>query len=322
MRAAARAASCAPAGAPAARWCSRARACWRGRRRAGAAAGAERGDRARSSAAARTATGRPSATASASATTRSIVLVRGDLPQLVLTDEPRPAARARGLPVGQRAGRAGRRRAARRGRAPRSRATKPVQVVYGPGTFINSAVGEIHDQLAGAAAAQGGAGRAGGARPRGGSRARRAARRPSRTRLARGGRAARLRAVRRATCSQLNLQVRARPDRRAAARRPRLRLPRSCSTRARGATTPKARFAYLFPSPESALIQVRLKPGLSDAERERGDRARARGGARCRSGGCSDGARLHGHRRAGAGRGPRRRAGRLDAAAAAGRGRA
>ena len=37
----------------------------------------------------------------------------------------------------------------------------------------------------------------------------------------------------------------------------------------RGATTPKARFAYLFPSPDSAAIQVRLKPGLSDAERER-----------------------------------------------------
>ena len=37
----------------------------------------------------------------------------------------------------------------------------------------------------------------------------------------------------------------------------------------RGATTPKARFAYLFPSTESAAIQVRLKPGLSDAQRER-----------------------------------------------------
>ena len=37
----------------------------------------------------------------------------------------------------------------------------------------------------------------------------------------------------------------------------------------RGATTPKARFAYLFPSSSSAMIQVRLKPGLDDAERER-----------------------------------------------------
>ena len=30
---------------------------------------------------------------------------------------------------------------------------------------------------------------------------------------------------------------------------------------------PKSRFAYLFPSPDSALIQVRLRPGLTDAER-------------------------------------------------------
>ena len=36
----------------------------------------------------------------------------------------------------------------------------------------------------------------------------------------------------------------------------------------RGATTPKARFAYLFPSEDAALIQVRLKPGLNDEQRE------------------------------------------------------
>jgi hydrophobe/amphiphile efflux-3 (HAE3) family protein len=35
----------------------------------------------------------------------------------------------------------------------------------------------------------------------------------------------------------------------------------------RGATTPKSRFAYLFPNKDSALIQVRLKPGLDDEQR-------------------------------------------------------
>src|SRR6185312_15833074 len=35
----------------------------------------------------------------------------------------------------------------------------------------------------------------------------------------------------------------------------------------RGATTPKARFAYLVPSSHAALIQVRLKPTLTDAQR-------------------------------------------------------
>src|SRR3712207_8740645 len=37
----------------------------------------------------------------------------------------------------------------------------------------------------------------------------------------------------------------------------------------RGEMTPKARFSYLFPSSRSALIQVRLKPDLSDDERAR-----------------------------------------------------
>ncbi len=34
----------------------------------------------------------------------------------------------------------------------------------------------------------------------------------------------------------------------------------------RGVNQPKARFSYLFPTKDSALIQVRLKPGLSDAQ--------------------------------------------------------
>ena len=38
---------------------------------------------------------------------------------------------------------------------------------------------------------------------------------------------------------------------------------------ARGARVPKARFAYLFPSADSALISVRLKAGLSEDERAR-----------------------------------------------------
>jgi hydrophobe/amphiphile efflux-3 (HAE3) family protein len=35
----------------------------------------------------------------------------------------------------------------------------------------------------------------------------------------------------------------------------------------KGTCTPKAKFAYLFPNCKAALIQVRLKPGLSDSER-------------------------------------------------------
>src|SRR5689334_22963100 len=35
----------------------------------------------------------------------------------------------------------------------------------------------------------------------------------------------------------------------------------------KGVGVPKARFAFLAPSPDAALVQVRLKPGLSDAQR-------------------------------------------------------
>ncbi|MEA2441995.1 MAG: uncharacterized protein QOH76_3419 [Thermoleophilaceae bacterium] len=38
---------------------------------------------------------------------------------------------------------------------------------------------------------------------------------------------------------------------------------------ARGVYQPKARFAYLFPSPQAALVLIRLKPTLSDPERKR-----------------------------------------------------
>ena len=45
--------------------------------------------------------------------------------------------------------------------------------------------------------------------------------------------------------------------------------PRSSSTCARRAGTPKARLAYLFPNGRSAQIIVRLRPDLSEAERHR-----------------------------------------------------
>jgi uncharacterized protein len=75
-----------------------------------------------------------------------VVLVRGPLQQLVLTEN---LGRLLGLegclsgnkPADQEATGGPRSACAELAR------TKPVQVVYGPGTFINSAVGEIQDQL-------------------------------------------------------------------------------------------------------------------------------------------------------------------------------
>ena len=247
-----------------------------------------------------------------------VVLVRGPLAAARADREPRPAARARGLPVGQPARGLGRAPGGERGPCAELARTKPVQVVYGPGTFINSAVGEIQDQLKRAARREGRRGRAGGGAPRAGSRAARASRRRSRS----GSRASAEQLVYAQFVRDLlalNLKYGLGVD-----KTPRLDDPDFVATLVfdpkRGATTPKARFAYLFPSSESAAIQVRLKPGLSDAERERATEL-VRAAVRMPDFRLRNAAGLHGHRRAGAGRGPLGRARRLGRAAAARRAR-
>jgi hydrophobe/amphiphile efflux-3 (HAE3) family protein len=142
--------------------------------------------------------------------------------------------------------------------------TKPVQVVYGPGTFINSAVGEITDQVRVQMQAKS-------------AEADRAARAAEKLALGQGLGAARAKAAAKAARQvvyaqflrdvlQLNLRYGL-----GLTGLPTLNDPSFVSALvfdpSRGATTPKARFAYLFPSPRSALIQVRLVPGLSESAR-------------------------------------------------------
>ena len=194
-----------------------------------------------------------------------LVLVRGPLQQLVLTEN---LGRLLGLegclsgnkPDGEEAP------GGARGPCAELAETKPVQVVYGPGTFINSAVGEIQDQLRAQLDAKGAeAKRAAGA-------ARALARRQGKPRaeqekLARSAeQLVYAQFVR--DLLQLNLKYGLGVD-----KTPRLDDPDFVATLvfdpSRGPAAPKARFAYLFPSHDSAAIQVRLKPGLSDAQRER-----------------------------------------------------
>jgi hydrophobe/amphiphile efflux-3 (HAE3) family protein len=193
-----------------------------------------------------------------------IVLARGDLPQLVLTSN---LGRLIGLegclsgnkPEGETApGGAG-------SPCDRLAETKPVQVVYGPGTFINAAAGEINDQIQ--AQMQTKAGQA--------ERAARAAQRVARAQgkpLAEQRRLAE--SARQLVYAQFIrdlLQVNLRYGL-GLTRLPSVDDPEFVSALvfdgSRGASTPKARFAYLFPSSESALIQVRLKPNLTDEQRE------------------------------------------------------
>jgi len=141
---------------------------------------------------------------------------------------------------------------------------KPVRVVYGPATFVNEAVRQIQEEF-------GGQQRQEAAREK---RAMTAARRlaaaqgrsrADQERLARQARElVRAEFLRNTLRLALNYGIRSIPQ---------LNDPAFVSQLVfdpqRGATIPKSRFAYLFPSANSALVQVRLRPDLSDADRER-----------------------------------------------------
>src|SRR5215208_2062180 len=141
---------------------------------------------------------------------------------------------------------------------------KPVQVVYGPGTFLNEAVGRLSDEIAGRtrdAQAQA-------------TRAAEAARRLAKAQ----GASKKEQDQAAASAQQL---VSAQFVRYAAQIALRYGIPLSSQPSidnrqlvssivfdpSRGAAVPKSRFAYLFPNANASIIQVRLKPGLSDDQR-------------------------------------------------------
>src|SRR5215210_588301 len=144
--------------------------------------------------------------------------------------------------------------------------TKPVKVVYGPGTFINSAVGEINDQFTAQLGSKAQEAK------RAAAAARKLARAQGRSKAEqdRAAESAEQLVYAQFTRDLLQLNIRYGLGLKGL---PRIDDPDFVSALvfdpARGATTPKARFAYLFPNSRSAVIQVRLKPGLSEAQRRR-----------------------------------------------------
>ena len=151
----------------------------------------------------------------------------------------------------------------RSGPCGRLAATKPAKVVFGPGTFINEAVGQINEQLRSFAAAQK-------------SESAVAGRKAYRAELAKSAdpaaaEAARAKARQKADAYYVQ-QLAGLALRYGLTKVPALNDPQFLSrlifdsTRAAG--TPKARFATIFPSSEGALIQVRLRNNLSEAERK------------------------------------------------------
>jgi hydrophobe/amphiphile efflux-3 (HAE3) family protein len=192
-----------------------------------------------------------------------IVLVRGDLPNLVLTKNLNTLVGLEGCLSGNKPADA----PAPGGNGSPCAAlarTKPVQVVYGPGTFVNSAVGEIQSQLsvrskqAAADAAKAAAAARKVAKARGKSKAEQDKAASSAQQVVYAGLLKEL--------LQINLRYGIRLT-----GVPQLNDPNFVSALvfdpSRGANVPKARFAYLFPNSKSAAIQVRLKESLNDAQR-------------------------------------------------------
>ena len=147
------------------------------------------------------------------------------------------------------------------GRAGGWRKTKPVKVVFGPGTFLNESVGQIADEFAQTERAP--------RRPSGPRRAARQARRPQgrarprRSKLGDAGQASSSTPSSSATtcssrCSYGLTRARRSSTTRASSRS--IVFDPTAASR-----TPKARFAYIFPTKDSALIQVRLRPDLGRA---------------------------------------------------------
>src|SRR5688572_17011836 len=189
------------------------------------------------------------------------VLVRGDVSKLTLTSD---LGRLLGLegcisgnvPAGVTP------RGGPNGPCARLGREKPVKVVFGPGTFINESVRQLSSEFV----------------------------KQNREAAARADRAARAarelaKAQKRPKAEQDKLAKQARELVNAEFTRDVVRLALRYGLRsepriddpnfvsrlvfdaAKPAGTPKSRFAYLFPNKNSALIQVRLKPGLGDQER-------------------------------------------------------
>jgi predicted RND superfamily exporter protein len=141
----------------------------------------------------------------------------------------------------------------------------PAKVVYGPGTFINTAAGQIADEFASRQRANQ-------------TQARQAAEAARRLSRHRGDPAAEQERLARAAAAAVRAEF-MRDVLRLALRYgltgvPRIDSPDFVSTlvfdsSAGGVGVPKSRFAYLFPSKDAALIQIRMRPDLSDEERRR-----------------------------------------------------
>jgi hydrophobe/amphiphile efflux-3 (HAE3) family protein len=142
--------------------------------------------------------------------------------------------------------------------------TKPVKVVFGPGTFLNEAVGQIQDQFV----AESGAKAAQAERAAKAARALARSQHKSPAQVRRLGEQAKQLVYAEFTRNVLSLALKY-----GITSTPQLNDPQFVSKivfdDTKGPGVPKGRFAYIFPNKDSALIQVRFRPGLSEEQRDR-----------------------------------------------------
>jgi hydrophobe/amphiphile efflux-3 (HAE3) family protein len=192
-----------------------------------------------------------------------IVLVRESVPKLVLTDDLGRTIQLEGCLSGN----------VPKGAKPYGGAgspcaalarLKPARVVYGPGTFLNESVNTVQNAVLGQM---------------------QAAQQSVEQAVAAARRQAQQQGLSAAQQDQFAASIRAAAQAQATTDLERLALSSGVQgvpqldskpfisqivfDPTRGADVPKARFAYLFPSRDAALIQVRLQPQLSAAQRTR-----------------------------------------------------
>jgi hydrophobe/amphiphile efflux-3 (HAE3) family protein len=201
-----------------------------------------------------------------------VVLVKGELSRTVLTDDILRVLGLEGCLAGNGTPKALRRAIAQNRRDPdlglppvcrELAGLHPAQAVYGPGTFVNTVVNRVSDEITSRLAAG----------ERTARRAGRAARRLSQERGDPPAEQDRLaKAARDTAAAQAQVELLRLGLTYGITRPPSLADTQFVSQLvfddARPGV-PKARFGYLFPSPDAALIQIRMRPGLTDAQSRR-----------------------------------------------------
>ena len=159
--------------------------------------------------------------------------------------------------------------------------SKPAKVVFGPGTFLNEAIGQIQDEFKAESTARAAQAK----RAAIAARALARAQHKSPAQVRRYGEQAKqlveAEFAKNVIALALKYGIRSAPQ---------LNDPSFVSKivfdDTKGPGVPKGRFAYIFPNKSSALVQVRFRSDLSERAARPRHRARAPAPSRCPSGGC------------------------------------